>query len=154
MSPDQVSGTINRHLAKIHVIETPEQAFQEMSKARKKNKFISSRMNQADWRDWKKMQEQHTHVLGRKAYLPDGSRVEAHFLKSQQWRVSEEKPWSIFLKYTFSETEQWKELRVRKNSRTPLLPKHKMSKSWPEGRAINKKKFLDLQTFIPMLRKS
>lgn len=68
MPPDQISGTINRHLGKLKIIETPERAFEEMSKSKKKMKFECNRMNQNDWNDWKKLQADSTQVLTRKAY--------------------------------------------------------------------------------------
>jgi hypothetical protein len=151
MSPDQVSGTINRHLSKLKIIETPSRAFEEMKKSKKRMPFESNRMNPNEWKDWKKMQEDCTQVLTRKAFLPDGTRVEPKFLNAQQWKVSRDKPWSIFLKHTFSELEPWKELKVKKGSRTPELANYELQRTYEHGRMINKKKFLDLQKMCPML---
>lgn len=146
MSPDQA---INRHLSKLKTIETPSRAFEEMKKSKKKMPFEINRMNPNDWRDWKMMQEDCTQVRTRKAFLPDGTRVEPNFSTAQQWKVSQDEPWSFFLKHTFSELEPWKELKVKKGSRTPELDE--LKKTYERGRMISKKKFLDLQKMCPML---
>jgi hypothetical protein len=109
-------------------------------------------MKPEGWSDWKQMQEECTRVLGRQAYLPNGEREKCSFHNIQQWKVTKENPWSIFFKYTFQENEEWKELKVRKLSRTPELRGYKMKNAYPEGRAINKKKFLDLVSVVPMLK--
>lgn len=88
------------------------------------------------------------------AHLPDGKRVKFSFTSIQRWKVCDTNPWSIFFKYSFSESEPWKELKVRNKKDTPLMCADDIKQSFPEGRYVPEKKFIDLMDHLRYLKRN
>jgi hypothetical protein len=154
MPPDQCGGVINRRLRKhTQKIQTPDAAFELMTR-KNPSDFVRHRMKSDQWKDWWRLAEDHTRVLGRKAYTEDGRREDLHFSDIAIWKVCAEHPWSIFFKYSHFLKESWKELKIRKQKNTPLLRAENLHSCNDEigGVKIKYKKWKDIQEYLILLK--
>ena len=74
-----------------------------------------------EWKDWWNLAQRFTRVIGRKAFLPDGTREEVAFKRIDMWKVTSDHPWRVYFKYSRSKLEPIKYLDVRKTPSTRAM---------------------------------
>lgn len=85
----------------------------------------------------------------------DTNKEKISWLRTRVIKIEKEKPFSIFLKYTHNENDDFHEVLLNKNPKRqpPLAFKNDVEILWPNGKEISNKKLEDIKSLLPFIPK-
>nr|CAH7725061.1 unnamed protein product [Callosobruchus chinensis] len=124
---------------------SPEDYIQVIKACRRKSPIEVVQMRKEDFVSTKQLEKEITNR--KKSY----DEVKINWLKIREFQILKEKPYSIFIKTTHENTDDYKEINIKKGKPQKTPFSRHLEPLWPNGKHVAEAKLNDIKSYLHLI---